>query len=284
MTKQFVLSNDYIKATFASKGAQLISLKKDGKEKIWIGDPEVWPSHAPVLFPICGGLKDDKYIFDGNEYILQKHGYARFKDYEVESVNDEKIVFLHRYDEETLKEFPFKYEFRIIYTLEESSLKVEYNVRNLQEGKMYFSVGAHEGYYCPEGIEEYSVIFDKSEVLDSNILNGNLLEYNVVNVGKDTKELPLKYEYFSVDALAFLNLNSKKLSLRNRKTGEEIGLEFEGHEIFFIWTKPGAKYICLEPWCGSPDFVDSDYDFKNKKGIIELSGKEETTRKHRITF
>ena len=193
-------------------------------------------------------------------------------------------MFLHRSNSETLKNFPFHYELRVIYTLEDSTLKVDYTVRNLDNTCMYYSIGAHEGYYCPDGIEAYSIIFDKEENLDSNILNGNLLEYKTLNVGKNTCEIPLKYEYFAVDALVFLNLKSRKVSLKNRKTGVEVGLEFEGNDFFLLWTKPEANYICMEPWCGCQDFVDSDYDFVNKRGIIKLLAKEEKTKTHKIIF
>lgn len=281
---ELILKNEYIKATFSTRGAELISLEKNGKEKIWIGDPEVWPSHTPILFPICGGLKDDKYLYNGKEYTLHKHGYIRFTEFQVESKSENKIVFLHRFNEETLKQFPFEYELRIIYTLNGSSIRIDYSVKNLSEDEMYYSIGGHEGYYCPEGIEDYSIIFEKPEMLDSTVLNGNLLEHFTINVGENTCELPLKYEYFAVDALSFLDLKSRKVSLKNRKTGEERLLEFKDHDVFFVWTKPGAKYVCLEPWCGCPDFMDSEYDFKSKRNIIRLSGKEETTRTHTITF
>ena len=284
MAEQLILLNEQIKATFSTKGAELISLEKNGKEQIWIGNPEVWPSHAPILFPICGGLKDDKYLYNGKEYTLQKHGYIRFTEFQVESKSENKIVFLHRFNEETLKQFPFEYELRIIYTLDGSSLRIDYSVKNLSKDEMYYSIGGHEGYYCPEGIEDYSIIFEKPEMLDSTVLNGNLLENFTINVGKNTCELPLKYEYFAVDALSFLDLKSRKVSLKNRKTGEERLLEFKDHDVFFVWTKPGAKYICLEPWCGCPDFMDSEYDFKSKRSIIRLSGKEEATRTHTITL
>lgn len=284
MAEQLILLNEQIKATFSTKGAELISLEKNGKEQIWIGNPEVWPSHAPILFPICGGLKDDKYLYNGKEYTLQKHGYIRFTEFQVESKSENKIVFLHRFNEETLKQFPFEYELRIIYTLDGSSLRIDYSVKNLSKDEMYYSIGGHEGYYCPEGIEDYSIIFEKPEMFDSTVLNGNLLENFTINVGKNTCELPLKYEYFAVDALSFLDLKSRKVSLKNRKTGEERLLEFKDHDVFFVWTKPGAKYVCLEPWCGCPDFMDSEYDFRSKRSIIRLSGKEETTRTHTITF
>lgn len=93
MVKQLILSNEKIKAKFSTKGAELISVKKDDEEKIWIGDSAVWGSHAPLLFPICGGLKDDKYIYNGREYTLLKHGYIRHVEFEIESQSDKKIIF-----------------------------------------------------------------------------------------------------------------------------------------------------------------------------------------------
>ena len=284
MSNQLVLSNGILTAAFSTKGAELLSVRKNGEEKIWIGDPDVWAGHAPLVFPICGGLKDDKFIYKNKEYELQKHGYARFLEFEVESHTDLRLTFLHRSNSETLKQFPFNYELRVIYTLEDSALKVDYVVNNLDNGEMYYSIGAHEGYYCPEGIEEYSVIFDEAEDLDRSFLDGNLLKKELVPFGRNVRELPLKYEYFTVDALVFLNIKSRKVSLKNRKTGAQISLEFEGHDFFLLWSKPGANYICMEPWCGCQDFVDSNYDFKNKKGIIRLTGREEKTKTHKIYF
>ncbi len=284
MAEQIILSNDIIRAEFSTKGAELISVKKDGKEKIWIGDPAVWGFHTPFLFPICGALKDDKYIYEGAEYTMQKHGYIRFMEFDVERHNDNEVVFLHRSSDETIKQYPFHYELRVIYTLKETALKVSYCVKNLDDKCMYYSIGSHEGYYCPEGIEEYSILFEQNENFDSNVLNGRLLDYKTINFGENTCELPLKYEYFELDTLVFLQLKSRKLSLKNRRTNDEVKIEFDGHDVLLLWTKPDAKYICIEPWCGCLDFVDSDYDFINKKGIIQLSGKEEKTTTHTIIF
>ncbi len=283
MAEQLVISNEYISVTISARGAEMQSINKGGKEILWDGNPEVWAAHAPVLFPICGGLKEDKFILDGKEYTVQKHGYARFEEFEVEYSDKEKAVFLLRSNEESLKSFPFEYELRIIYTLDGCKVNIEYNVKNLSKGDMYFSIGSHEGYACPEGIEEYSIVFDKCEDLDSSILDGNLLEYNTVNVGKNTCELPLRYEYFAVDALVFLSLKSRKLSLKNKATGETVGVEFDGADYLLLWTKPGAKYICIEPWSGIPDFVDSDFDITNKKGITKLGANDTYVKKHSIT-
>ncbi len=285
MAEQIItIYNNLLEVKISSKGAELKSIKSCGNEKLWQGDPAFWTGQAPIMFPICGGLKDDKYVFEGKGYNLQKHGYIRFAEFEIESAEKDKAVFLHCSNEETIKQFPFIYEFRVIYTLEENSLNVEYSIKNLSGKEMYFSVGAHEAYSCPEGIEKYSVIFEETENLDSNILNGNLLEYETVNVGKNTTELPLKYEYFSVDALVFLNLKSRKVQLKNRITSEVVTLEFNGNDAFLLWTKPGAKYICMEPWSGMQDFIDSNYDITTKRGIIKLPANDACSKKHKITF
>lgn len=284
MSEKVIISNDILKVTINSFGAEMESVLKDGKEKIWDGNPEIWSGHSPVLFPICGGLKDNKFIFDGKEYILGKHGYARTSEFEIESVQSDRAVFKLSSNEETLKKYPFKYDFRITYSLEGSKIKVEYALSNKGEGDMYFSVGAHEAYACPEGIEEYSVIFDEEENLDAADLDGSLLKHTTTSWGKGIKELALKQEHFVPDALVFLDLKSRGVILKNRKTKEEIKVKFEGFDYFLIWTKPGAKYVCLEPWCGIPDFVDSTYDLTKKRGILKVMPNDTLKKEHTITF
>ena len=284
MSKQVTISNNDISVIISTFGAEIKSVIKNGKELIWEGNPEYWSGQAPLLFPICGGLKDDKFVFEGKEYNLPKHGFARLSEFELESHDSEMAVFLLRSDDESLKQYPFEYELSVIYTLDKSKLNVEYNVKNMTDKNMYFSIGAHEAYACPEGIEEYSIVFDKAEDLNASRLEGNFLKYETVNVGENISEFPLKTEYFATDALVFLDLKSKKVSLKNRKTGEAIEVDFNGFPYLLLWTVPGAGYICIEPWCGIPDFVDSDYDITKKKGIIKVLPKHICSKNHSILF
>lgn len=274
------ISNEVLTVEISTLGAEIQSVKKNGKEFFWNGDPAVWSGRAPVLFPICGGLRDDKYVFEGKEYSLEKHGYARNKEFEVISKENDTASFLLKSCEEDLKKYPFENELKITYTLVGSKVCVEYAVTNTGSGDMYFSIGAHEAYACPNGVSEYSVIFEKEEDFDSVIPNGNLLEYKTVNYGKNAHELQIKDEYFEIDALIFTNLKSRKAMLKNRVTGQVISVEFDGADYFLIWTKPGAKYLCLEPWSGIPDYVDSDYDITKKTGIIKAAKGETIIKKH----
>ena len=284
MSKDILISNDSLSVKISTFGAELKSIKKNGKEKLWDGNPDVWSGQAPILFPICGGLKEDRYIYKDNEYTLKKHGFARQSEFTVESNDKNSATFLLKYDDDSLKCFPFEYELRIKYTITENSLNVDYIVKNIGKDTMCFSVGAHEAYACPEGIEEYTVIFDKNEDLNASVLNGNLLTDKIETIKKNAKELPLDYKYFAIDALVFLNLKSRKVSLKNNLTNECIDVCFDGADYLLLWTKPDAKYICIEPWCGVPDFEGSSYDITEKRGIIPLKSNDTYTYTHIISF
>lgn len=278
------LKNEYITVKISEVGAELKSLICNDTEYIWEGRKEVWAGSCPLLFPICGGLKDDKYRLDGREYILEKHGYARFKTFEVESKTDTNVVFLQKSDSDTKKQFPFDYELRVIYVLDQKKLKIDYSVKNMSDNTMYFSIGSHEGYYTPEGIEDYDVIFPQSETLNAYVLYGNLLSNQQLPIIKDQNYIPLYDKYFTVDALVFKDLKSKSATLRNRKTGRAVLVDFPDDKYFLLWHKPNSPYICLEPWSGIQDIVGSSYDIEKKEGIISLSAKNEYNHTHSISI
>lgn len=277
------IKNEYLTAIFNEVGAELKSLIYNDTEYVWEGRKEVWAGSCPLLFPICGGLKNDKYVLDGKEYTLEKHGYARFKTFQVESKTDTSVVFLHKSDDETKKQFPFDYELRIFYTLENKTLKIDYSVKNLNDRTMYFSIGSHEGYYTPEGIEDYDVVFPQNETLNAYVLYGNLLSNQQLPIINDQNYIPLYDKYFTVDALVFKDLKSKSATLRNRKTGRAVKIDFPDAKYFLLWHKPNSPYICLEPWNGIQDIVGSSYDITEKEGITALEGFEEFNFTHSIT-
>ncbi len=278
------LQNADLTAKISELGAHLKSLKRGDCEYLWQGDPQVWSGTAPVLFPFLCTLKDNKYILDGKEYFMEKHGFARNKMFEVESVSETAATFLLKEDVETLKSYPFTFEFRVIFTLGEEDLTVEYSVKNTNGREMYFSVGAHEAYVTPEGIEDYDIIFPQKEIFDSVLLNGGLLQKNNMLIAKNTNVLPLYDKYFILDTLIFKNLKSKSCILKNRKTERAVEVEFPHCDYLAIWHKPSAGYICIEPWSGLPDNEDTNHNLKEKEGIITLAAGEKYSNIHKITL
>lgn len=277
------IKNDKLSVGINTYGSELMYISSsNGTEFLWNGNKEVWSYRAPVLFPICGGLKDDKYTFDGKEYTLKKHGFARKSEFAGTRISDTKAEFVLKSSKETMEVFPFEFRLKICFGLSGNKLKISNIVENLSENKMYFSIGAHEGYSCPEGIEEYEIRFEEKQTLDSFILDGNLLENNSIRIIENSETLPLKYEYFTVDALVFKDIKFNKATLVHKNSSKRVSVEFAGTNYFLLWTKPNSNYICLEPWNGVQDIVGSDYDITSKEGIIRLDAGKIHTFIHSI--
>ena len=150
---------------------------------------------------------------------------------------------------------------------------------------MYFNVGAHEGYYTPEGIEDYDVIFPENQTLSACVLYGNFVSDQRMPIIKDTRTLPLYDKYFNIDALAFKDVDFHSAILRNRKTGRALEVSFPEAKCFLLWHKPNTPYMCLEPWNGMPDTYDTPNeggDITQKEGITSLDANKEFCYSHRI--
>jgi galactose mutarotase-like enzyme len=114
------------------------------------------------------------------------------------------------------------------------------------------------------------------------VLEGNILGYNKDKLVPDAKSISLKNEYFTIDAIILEHINSDEVSLVNKTTGEKITVTVGDFCNLLIWSVPGAPFVCLEPWYGFPDFVDTDGDFTKKHSIIKLAPKATDIKTHII--
>ena len=279
-----ILDNGTVHAEIAEMGAEIRRLTVNGEERMWNGDEKFWTGVAPVLFPICGGIPDNKFELNGKEYDLVKHGFARKSLFTVEKASTTTATFLLKSNEETLKSYPWEFEFRVKYTLSASMVNVEYDVLNLSNSLMYTAVGGHEAYLCEGGIENYDVIFEKEETLKTHRLEGTLISRKTDTVLYESKVLPLYTEYFEVDALIFTDVKSRFVTLRNRINGKEVSVSFDGFDFLLLWTKPGAPYLCIEPWTTSPSYLDDGHDLSLKEGMTAVEPGKHFTKTHKIYF
>ncbi|MRX68417.1 Galactose mutarotase [Flavobacterium resistens] len=264
------ISNSILTASIKHAGAELFSLKNNqNKEYIWEGNPDFWGKHSPVLFPIVGTLKNNSYTINENEYHLPRHGFARDMEFELIEKTGNSAVFSLKSNNDTLKKYPFEFELQLIYTLEGTSLKIEYIVINTGDNKMPFSIGAHPAISLPENFENYSFKFEKEEPLKYNLLENDLIS-NKTEILKTTGNLvPLNYKLFENDALVFKTLESNSLTiLENSKPYVQV--DFEDFPSLGIWTKDQAPFVCIEPWFGYSDTANNSGDLFKKEGIIVL--------------
>jgi galactose mutarotase-like enzyme len=270
------LSNNVLSIKVAPRGAELQSIysKVTGIEYLWQAGPE-WPKSSPVLFPIVGELKNNTYQHEGKTYQLNRHGFAREMDFELADQTDNSLTFLLQSNPETLKLYPFTFNFRVKYTLHSNMLEVTFQVQNTGDNTMFASVGAHPAFNIPlvkdTAYDDYLLVFNKAEQADSWPLSGEgLIAEKATPFLENTVSLPLKKELFIKDAIVFKSLQSTSITLVSNKTKHGIKVRFGGFPYMGIWAAKGADFVCIEPWCGIADGVEATGNLADKEGIHSI--------------
>lgn len=277
------ISNQQIKATINTLGAELIQLEKENHNYIWTIDETYWNKTSPILFPIVGRLKNDTYTIEGKTYELPRHGFARNFEFELENQTENTVVLLFTENQETLKHYPFQFELRLKYELIENSLKINYSILNKSQETMPFSIGAHPAFAIDGLFSDYTLDFNQSENFISYELEKEQFNNSFKKIPSENGKINLDYALFEKDALVFKHLKSNILTLL-RKNQPYISVEFKGFPYLGIWTKPNAPFLCIEPWCGLADNINHNGNIYQKEGIQLLDNNTEFQREINITL
>ena len=279
------LKNDALTVQINETGAELSSVKNaDGREYIWQGNAQFWTGRCPVLFPICGRLLQKEYTYRGQTFSLDTHGFAQHKVFQAKKTSATRAVFTLTDDEKTRAVYPFRFRFEVLFELNGDTLRITDTAHNTGEDTMYYNFGAHEGFATDGTFDDWSIEFEKTE--DLRLKEQPVLGYlsrNVLPFRDNVKELPLAHALFENDALIFDGLRSRSVTLK--QGGKPVAsVDFSGYDNLLLWTKVGAPYICIEPWGGLPDYVDSKKDITKKDGIWSLAAGKSFSLPHTIRF
>ncbi|MCK0196784.1 aldose 1-epimerase family protein [Ancylobacter sp. 6x-1] len=273
--KPVVLKSEHLTAEIAPLGAELQRLTDaDGRDLLWDGGAAWWTGRAPLLFPIVGRLPDDALVHDGVSYPMKQHGFARRRAFTLLSATASRAIYRLTEDEETLKQYPFPFGLYISYTLLDATLAIEARVHNPGTARLPVSFGFHPAFRWPLPYggtpEEHTIRFEKPEVAPIHRpVDGLLSRYTEPSPamgGGITLDDPALFER---DALIFDQIRSHHV--RYGVPGQP-GLEiaFAGMPQFALWSKPGAPFICLEPWFGYATPEGDTRPFAEKPGLIQV--------------
>lgn len=275
----YILENDELRIVITSLGAELQSVygKKTGFEYLWQGDETYWKNRSTVLFPICGRLFEGKYTYEGKEYEMCLHGFAKLTEFTAVSVTNKVISLTMVSSEETKKCYPFDFAFTVTYTLDGNTVRVAYAVENRGEGDLPFSVGGHPGFNVPfckgEDFSDYYLEFSEKKHVEQMVMtenkffSGRKVPYQL----EDDKILRLSHDLFDNDAV-FLDGSPKQVSLKSVKNSRAVTVSFPEMRHVGFWHKPctQAPYVCIEPWQGFPSTDGEIDDFRIKNEMMHL--------------
>ncbi len=272
---EICLKNGELEAKICSKGAELASLSRGGREYLWNGDPAYWNRHAPILFPIVGSLKGKQYRYEGKTYDMGQHGFARDMEFAVVSQTEKKLVMALSETEETLRNYPFRFLLELSYELKEDGLLVGWRVKNTDRKTMHFSIGGHPAFNCPmEGKgkqSDYMLRFKKdgkplTEIISAMIVEGGLVGEDTLEFGLEDGYVPLTKNLFDTDTIVLEDGQTDEVSLYDPEGKEYVRVSFP-MPIVGIWTpiQKNAPFLCIEPWCGRCDDADFDGELPEKR-------------------
>lgn len=271
------LENEQLKIGIKKKGAELASVinKSNAIEFMWQADPSIWPWHAPNLFPIVGGCIENKLLIDGERYPIQRHGFARHMEFRIIESSQEHTILALPYDEDTLKAFPYQFEFHVRFDLKDQDLKVSYKVINQDDQTIWFSFGGHPAFNVPmkDGgrYDDYYIEFPGVDVLLSHQLNSDgLFNGQTREIPLNNNQLRLTKTLFEQDALVMKSIDVEKIWLKSDLHEMSIAVDVNNFNDLGIWAKPGADFICIEPWMGYADREGETVGIDEKAGTVQL--------------
>lgn len=274
----FIENND-IKLGFTLDGGNMISIfsKKYNKEMQYQVMKKSWQSQDVVIFPFVARLKDKTYTVNGEKYELESHGLCRYNSFKIFDKKDDEVTLLFKSNKETLKRYPFEFEFYVNYKIVNNSINICYKVKNINDFDMYFGIGGHPALKVPfiqkENEDDTSgnfIEFDKEirtfrYIANDKSFQKDKIEFITPKKYEVSKENIRKYGTLILDAK-----NIKHLVLK-RSDGININYDFNTKFVAF-WSHPYfGDYICVEPWDSLNDFENGSLELKEKPTINTLS-------------
>lgn len=279
----YEIENSALKIGVETAGAQLKTIysKKTDTEYLWQGDEQYWKGRAYNLFPIVGRPYGGKYDFRGKTYEIRPHGLARDNEFILEDRTATKLIFSFSYNKDTLKAYPCKFVFYVIYEINGSVLNVSYRVKNVDSSSIAFCLGGHPGFnvpFHPTGkFEDYFLEFSEKTAVEqcllapSKLVSGERKPYPVTA----NNRIPLSHNMFDDDAV-ILAKTCREVSLKRKRSKRYITLRYPSFRYLGLWhtLASDAPFICLEPWTSLPATDGKRYDLEKKEDAILLPAGE----------
>ena len=277
-----VLKSDQLNVEFQTLGGALSSIKdKDDVEYLWQGDPTYWSGQAPVLFPICGSVRNDTVLYDKEDGSqvkgkIPRHGLVRKKEFTLVEQTEHSVTFAIEDDEEMYANYPYHFRLEITYTVTGKTIRTQYKVYNKElEKSMPYFIGGHPGFNCPllddEVYEDYYLEFEKPETctVPKPFPETGMLDLKDRNSWlNNQKEIDLNYDFFSYDAVTLDELESRTVALRSRKHDKGLKLDFKEFPNLIVWsTLNKGPFIALEPWSGLSTSIEEGDRLEDKKDV-----------------
>lgn len=271
MASSVQISSPALRAEISPLGAELVRLQDStGADLLWDGDPAFWTGRSPLLFPMVGRARGDRITVAGRTYDLGQHGFARTSTFTAVRSDAASCTWRLEASEATRQLYPFAFRLDVTYRIDGATLHMEAEVTNTGDTTLPASFGFHPALRWPlpygKPRAAHEIVFEKDESAPIRRPVDGLLSAAQFPTPVRDRRLPLSDALFEAGALIFDTLASRSVVY-----GEAIRVDFPRMPHLGIWTKPGAGYVCIEPWQGYASPEGFDGDFADKPGMVPVA-------------
>lgn len=192
----------------------------------------------PILFPICGNLPNNSYIYQGQSYPLKQHGFARDLAWSVVEQSDQgaaAITLSLSSSDYTRPLYPFDFQLVFTYILQGNTLTLRQQYINQSDRLLPFSTGLHP----------YFTVADKTQLQFA--IPATQLQ-NQQNQTRHPFTGQFDFETDEID-VAFRPLSQPSAQVIDRQRQLCLTLDYDSsYSTLVFWTVKGKDYYCLEPW------------------------------------
>jgi galactose mutarotase-like enzyme len=157
-------------------------------------------------------------------------------------------------------------------------------VKNTGKETMYFSIGGHPAFACPEQPDgkqtDYYLHFDGTDKITSRMIREGVATDHMTEYILDDGYLKISEDLFDNDALVVEGNQTQAVSLCRPDKTPYITLHFDA-PLFGVWSVPGkaAPFVCIEPWYGRCDHENFEGTLEQREwsntlepeGVFEVS-------------
>ncbi|OSZ69599.1 aldose epimerase [Sphingomonas sp. IBVSS2] len=283
------IGSEALNAVINPLGAELWSLRDAGGRALMTdADPAFWSGRAPLLFPIIGRLMDDRYRLDGKEYALPQHGFARRQTFALIDQAPDRAVLRLIDNAETRAVYPFAFALDAAFSLRGATLAMDVTVTNTGDVAMPASFGFHPAFAWPlpygAAKAAHRITFAEDEPGQlAAIVKGGWMDADGWESPVEGRVLALHDALFERDALVWNPVRSQSLAY-GAEGGPQLVCDFPDTPALGLWMKPGARYLCIEPWHGIADPYGFDGEIWDKPLMQRYAPGESKTFTMRVTL
>lgn len=261
---RYTISGKTLEITVDTLGAELVSVRHSGVERLWQNGNGSWAWHAPILFPVCGNCA---VTVCGKSYDMPPHGFAKTSEFALVAHGPNFLRLSLSSTADTRRIYPYEFIFVVEYRINGNELEISYDVESLG-APVCFACGGHESFVV-DALEHCKLVFPAPTRLIHSMHDRNgRLTGETVDFGTSA-EFDSLAEYLRNDeTLIFGGIGASEIELVERGK-RRARISFEGFPNLLLWRPADSRMVCIEPWTALPDDATTEpRELSQKRGIL----------------